>query len=153
MSHIIRSRPAVAAVFRMLPAPLDQLIQQANVTSEHVRNAVKLLMATKKAYCQGWTADLQPIIAAGHKTNVPRPTPEMTEFIRLDKRRAEYPNKRAEYQAAYREANREKRNAYMAANKDHMNKKRNERMALKRALAAGVLVAKDEAPKTQWRAL
>lgn len=153
MSHVIRSRPVVASVFRMLPASLDHLIEHANVTSEHVRNAVKLLMAAKKAYCQGWTAEFRPIIAVGHKPNVPRPTPEMTEFIRLDKRRAEYPNKRAEYQKAYREANRDKRNAYMAANKDHMNKKRNIRMALKRALVSGALVAKDEAPKTQWRPL
>lgn len=151
ISYVISSRPSVAVVFRLLPATMGTLFDKSGLSKEHVRNAVKLLLATKQAYVSAWSGDLQPYFSAGNRPNAPRPTPEMTTLIRLDKRRAEYADKRAEYQKAYREANKDKRTAYGRANKDYLNKKRNERYAIKKAIKQGQLVAQDEPIKTNWR--
>lgn len=151
ISYVISSRPSVAAVFRLLPATMGTLFDKSGLSKEHVRNAVKLLLATKQAHVSAWSEDLQPYFSVGCKPNAPRPTPEETTLIRLDKRRDEYADKRAEYQRAYREANHEKRRAYNHANKDYLNKKRNERNAIKRAIAKGQLIAQDEVIKTTWR--
>jgi multidrug efflux pump subunit AcrA (membrane-fusion protein) len=151
MSYVITSRPSVSAVFRLLPAYMPDLFDKSGISKEHVRNAVKLLLATKQAYVSAWSSDLQPLIAAGNQPNAPRPTPQLMALIRLGKRRDEYADKRAEYQRQYREANKEKRTAYNRANKDYLNAKRNERYALKRAIARSQLVAQDEVIKTVWR--
>ena len=151
MSYVITSRPSVSAVFRLLPAYMPELFDKSGISKEHVRNAVKLLLATKQAHVSAWSSDLQPMISAGNRPNEPRPTPQLTALIRLDKRRDEYADKRAEYQRQYREANKEKRAAYNRINKDYLNAKRNERNALKRALARNQLVAQDEVIKTVWR--
>ena len=151
ISYVISSRPSVAAVFRLLPATMGTLFDRSGISKEHVRNAVKLLLATKQAYVSAWSDDLQPYFSIGCKPNAPRPTPEMTTLIRLDKRRAEYADKRAEYQRAYSEANKEKRAAYNRVNKDYLNKKRNERYTIKKAIKQGQMVAQHETIKTVWR--
>ena len=135
LSHVIRSRPTVAAVFRLLPAPLDQLIAGSKLHPESTRNAVKLLLVTKQCYVSGWTIDLSPIIAAGSRPNARRPTSAQTRYALIAREKPEQTRNRTEYQRAYREANAEKRSQYNRTNSEHLKAKRRERVALKRALA------------------
>lgn len=154
MSHILRSKPTVAAVYRLLPAALDELIAKSSNCDQHVRNSVKLLLAAKLAYCGGWTEDLYPIIKVGAGTNVPRPSPLAVRYESLQRRRAGAARYRTEYQRAYREAHKEKRAAYEKANREKSNARRRENTRIRRALAAGALVTtQTDAIKTVWRSL
>ena len=134
LSHVIKSRPTVAAVFRLLPAPLDQLIASSAMHPESTRNAVKLLLATKQAYVSVWTVDLSPIIAIGSRPNVPRPTAAQTRYALIAREKPEQTRNRTEYQRAYREAHRQERADYNRTNSEHLKVKRRERVALKKAL-------------------
>jgi hypothetical protein len=151
LSHVISSRPTVRAVFVELPATLEELIVRVPMSAEHVRNAVKLLLATKKAYVASWTVDVQPYIVQGNRPNVPRPTPDQTRYALLARTKQTTSRSRTEYQRQYRLANRDKRIAYMRENRDKLNEKRRQLTALKRALAIGNFVVEAPAPTTTWR--
>ena len=146
LSHVIKSRPTVAAVYRLLPAPLDQLIASSAMHPESTRNAVKLLLATKQAYASAWTVDLSPIIAAGCRPNVPRPTAAQTRYALIAREKPEQTRNRTEYQRAYRESHVQERADYNRTNSEHLKVKRRERVALKKAL----LVSQPNIIKTTW---
>jgi short-subunit dehydrogenase len=149
--YLINSRPSVAAVYRMLPATLADILAGSGLSDEHTRTCVRVLLAAKLAYVSGWTTGLQPQIAKGCNVNVPRPSPESVRYAYGERSQAKHA--RYEYQRQYRLANKEKRAAYSAANREKLNAARNERMRLKRAIARGHLVATDAAPVTTWRNL
>ena len=146
LSHVIRSRPTVAAVFRLLPAPLDQLIASSKLHPESTRNAVKLLLATKQAYASAWTVDLSPIIAIGSRPNVPRPSSAAVRYALIAREKPEQTRNRTEYQRAYRESHVQERADYNRTNSEHLKVKRRERVALKKAL----LVSQPNIIKTTW---
>ena len=147
LSHVIKSRPTVAAVYRLLPAPLDQLIASSALHPESTRNAVKLLLATKQAYASAWTVNLSPIIAIGSRPNVPRPTAAQTRHALIAREKPEQTRNRTEYQRAYREAHAQQRADYNRTNSERLKVKRRERVALKKAL--GLLVPQNII-KTTW---
>lgn len=149
MSYILRSRPTVAAIYRMLPADLKTLLVDSGICDTDVRESITLLLAAKEAYCSSWNG-LNPTFTAGNLPNVPRPTPAAVLFAAEERRRINGRDRR-EYQAAYRARTKERRAAYTAANRERVNQTKRERAAIRRAIDEGTLVVADENIKTVWR--
>jgi hypothetical protein len=147
MSHILRGRPGVAAIHRMLPATQSTLIHDSGQSESVVRETIKLLLASKLAYVSAWK-HLDPIVAPGYGVNVPRPSKD--EVIAAYASTARKRDRRA-YQQEYRMKTAAARAQYSREHREKINANANTRRALVRQLAAGKLTVQDPPIQTVWR--
>jgi hypothetical protein len=144
LSLIIRSKPAVAAIYRAMPCTTAQAAKASELRMDATRDALKLLVAAKLIYCTHYTPLHEPVFAVGDKPNAVRPTPELTRMMYdlLPARRAY----RQTYGERYREANKERIKARTKAARKETYAARDAR---KRALKILATVPA-ESPKTKW---
>lgn len=149
MSYILTSRPAVAVIFRMLPATQPALIHDSGQSETQVREAIKLLLVSKLAYVSNWS-HLTPTITAGDKPNVPRPSKkEVIAAYALVASKKD----RSAYNKQYRLAHAKERAQYAKDNRERINATKRSRLAVRKALASGAMVVQDESTKSVWRQL
>jgi hypothetical protein len=144
LSIIIRSKPAVAAIYRAMPCTTAQASKASGLRMDATRDSLKLLVAAKLIYCTHYTALHEPVFAVGDKPNAVRPTPELVRTAyEQQPARQEY---RRNYGKQYREANKEKIKARTKAARKTIYASRDSR---KRALKILATVPA-ESPKTVW---
>ena len=147
LSLIIRSKPAVAAIYRAMPCTTAQAAKASGLRMDATRDALKLLAAAKLIYCTHYTPLHEAVFDVGDKPNAVRPTPELTRMMydQQPARRAY----RQTYGEQYREANKERIKARTKAARKTIYAARDAR---KRALKILATVPA-ESPKTVWAQL
>jgi hypothetical protein len=144
LSIIIRSKPAVAAIYRAMPCTTAQASIASGLRMDATRDALKLLVAAKLIYCTHYTPLHEPVFDKGNKPNAVRPTPELVRTAyEQQPARQEY---RRNYGKQYREANKERIKARTKAARKETYAARDAR---KRALKILATVPADS-PKTTW---